>query len=194
MMKMDKKSTVRPRKICHGLPGITRLQTAHVQRKRISQILKNKTIQAKFTIGQPNDKYEQEADHVADQVMSMPEHKAQRQELSKEEPELQRSPTTLDIQRLYPECEGEIQRQPSDEIEEKDPVQAKSLANKSTPVAAELQNQIQSFKSGGQSLPGSERAFFEHRFRSDFSNVRVQRLKSGAHCPIDQCACIYSWA
>ena len=30
------------------------------------------TIQAKLTIGQPNDKYEQEADRVADQVMRMP--------------------------------------------------------------------------------------------------------------------------
>lgn len=30
-------------------------------------------LQAKLTIGQPNDKYEQEADHVADQVMAMPE-------------------------------------------------------------------------------------------------------------------------
>jgi hypothetical protein len=30
-------------------------------------------IQAKLKIGQPNDKYEQEADRVADQVMSMPE-------------------------------------------------------------------------------------------------------------------------
>ena len=30
-------------------------------------------IQAKLKIGQPNDKYEQEADQVADQVMNMPE-------------------------------------------------------------------------------------------------------------------------
>jgi hypothetical protein len=30
-------------------------------------------IQPKLTIGQPNDKYEKEADTVAEQVMSMPE-------------------------------------------------------------------------------------------------------------------------
>jgi hypothetical protein len=35
-------------------------------------------IQAKLKIGQPNDKYEQEADRVADQVMSMPDPKIQR--------------------------------------------------------------------------------------------------------------------
>jgi hypothetical protein len=32
-------------------------------------------IQPKLTIGQPNDRYEQEADRVADQVMRMPESK-----------------------------------------------------------------------------------------------------------------------
>ncbi len=33
----------------------------------------NLNIQAKLTVGQPNDKYEQEADRVADQVMRTPE-------------------------------------------------------------------------------------------------------------------------
>ena len=35
--------------------------------------------QAKLTIGQPDDEYEQEADRVADQVMRMPEPGIQRQ-------------------------------------------------------------------------------------------------------------------
>lgn len=35
-------------------------------------------VQSEFTISQPNDAYEQEADHVADQVMNMPEPKTQR--------------------------------------------------------------------------------------------------------------------
>lgn len=34
---------------------------------------KDATFQAKITIGKPNDKYEQEADRVADQVMRMPD-------------------------------------------------------------------------------------------------------------------------
>jgi len=40
-----------------------------VQRKKESRVL---PIQAKLEIGQPNDKYEQEADRVADKVVSMP--------------------------------------------------------------------------------------------------------------------------
>ena len=39
------------------------------------------TIQPKLKIGQPNDKYEQEADRIAEQVMRM------------KDPEVQRSPT-----------------------------------------------------------------------------------------------------
>ncbi|MCD4724440.1 MAG: hypothetical protein K8R63_06310 [Bacteroidales bacterium] len=37
----------------------------------VHQILRSNDAQAKLTIGQPNDKYEQEADRVADQVMRM---------------------------------------------------------------------------------------------------------------------------
>ena len=36
-------------------------------------------IQAKLVVGQPGDVYEQEADRVAEQVISMPEHQVQRQ-------------------------------------------------------------------------------------------------------------------
>ena len=41
----------------------------------VQKLFDNGTIQAKLTIGQPNDKYEQEADRVADQVMRMPKTK-----------------------------------------------------------------------------------------------------------------------
>jgi hypothetical protein len=41
----------------------------------VQRLLKSGTIQAKLKIGQPNDKYEQEADRVADKVMSMMEPK-----------------------------------------------------------------------------------------------------------------------
>ena len=40
---------------------------------------KDESIQPKLKIGAPNDKYEQEADQVADQIMRMPDNQAQRQ-------------------------------------------------------------------------------------------------------------------
>lgn len=50
----------------------------HLQRtlgnQAVQGLFASGAIQAKLKIGQPNDKYEQEADQVADQVMSMPEH------------------------------------------------------------------------------------------------------------------------
>ena len=41
------------------------------QQAEIQNILRATGAQAKLTIGQPNDKYEQEADRVADHVMRM---------------------------------------------------------------------------------------------------------------------------
>lgn len=41
-------------------------------------MLRTRAIQAKLKVSQPNDKYEQEADRVAEQVMRMPEPPVQR--------------------------------------------------------------------------------------------------------------------
>lgn len=55
------------------------------QQAEIRRILRSTGVQAKLTIGQPNDNYEQEADRVADQVMAMSDPKLQRQLESEEE-------------------------------------------------------------------------------------------------------------
>ena len=70
-------------------------------------------IQTKLKIGQPGDKYEQEADRAAEQVMRMPEPTVQRQVEEEEEDEevLQAKPigdrTTPLIQRQVDEEEEE---------------------------------------------------------------------------------------
>jgi hypothetical protein len=101
-------------------------------------------IQAKLTIGQRNDPYEQEADRVAEQVMSMPDsatqHPVQR-EAAPEEEELHMKPLAASITPLVqrealPEEEEELQTKLlSDSIqreslpeEEEEPVQMKALA------------------------------------------------------------------
>jgi len=50
------------------------------------RLFKSGIIQAKLRIGQPGDKYEQEADRVAEQVISMPKPQMQRQREEEEEP------------------------------------------------------------------------------------------------------------
>jgi hypothetical protein len=58
---------------------------AQIQRTQIRELLRPPRLQAKLTIGRPNDKYEQEADRVAEQVMSMPEPQVQCQPVEEEE-------------------------------------------------------------------------------------------------------------
>lgn len=131
-------------------------------------------IQPKLTIGQPNDKYEQEADRVADRVMRMPEPQVQRKAGCSscgdfDEEQIQTKPIGDQITPL-------VQRQEEEEIEEEDvTVRPKSADNKSPPAAAGagLQSRIQLLKGGGQPLPQSSRSYFEPRFGRDFSQVRV---------------------
>jgi len=49
------------------------------QQPQIRNILRSPVVQPKLIVGQPNDKYEQEADHVAGQVVAMPDPKLQRE-------------------------------------------------------------------------------------------------------------------
>jgi hypothetical protein len=99
-------------------------------------------IQAKLSIGQPGDKYEQEADSVADRVMAMSEPaQVQREELGEEEEELQMKPLAGMISPLVqreelPEEEEELQMKPEDHLvqreelpEEEEELQMKSLDN-----------------------------------------------------------------
>lgn len=203
---------------CSGLPlYLQRSQTQLLQRQPLEEEEELQTkcencarfpqepapsSHAKLKIGAPNDKYEQEADRVADHVMRMPDPKVQRQAESEEEEEeqIQTSPlastiTPLIRRQAEPEEEEEeeeavqtksinpsVQCQPEPEEdeeaeaekeEEEEPLQTKSITNKSTPVSAGLQNKIQSLNGGGQSLPKSDRSFFESRFGSDFSAVKI---------------------
>lgn len=99
-------------------------------------------IQTKLTIGQPGDKYEQEADSVADRVMAMSEPaQVQREELGEEEEELQMKPLADTISPLVqreelPEEEEELQMKPEDNLvqreelpEEEEELQMKSVDN-----------------------------------------------------------------
>ena len=49
----------------------------HIGKAAVRQLLRGPTLQAKLTVGAPNEIYEQEADRVADAVMCMPEPQIQ---------------------------------------------------------------------------------------------------------------------
>lgn len=76
----------------HGVPlPCSSSKTSRRQRSSIRNILNANSIQTKLTIGQPNDRYEQEADRVADQVMHMPAPELKRQTEPEDEEELLQS-------------------------------------------------------------------------------------------------------
>jgi Domain of unknown function (DUF4157) len=75
------------------------------------------------------------------------------------------------VQRLCPECEDEVRRQPADEEEEH--LQMKRASGATAEIEPGLQAQIGGLRGGGRSLPPALRAFFEPRFGHDFGRVRI---------------------
>ena len=133
----------------------------------VSRLMKFRALQAKLRIGQPGDMYEQEADRVADAVMRMPEPGVQRQ-VEPEEGEEE----ILQTKPLVDQITPVVQRQVEEE-EEEEMLQAKSREDATPEVTNDLESQINAIKGGGRPLSWSERSFFEPRFGTDFSNVRV---------------------
>ncbi len=119
-------------------------------------------VQAKLTISQPGDRYEQEADRVADRVMAMPDP-AGRQPEEEEEASAKL-----------------LQRQPEEEEEEEETVSPKAQPGGVPQVAPEVAANIHSLRGGGRPLSPDTRAFFEPRFGHEFSRVRVHNDSKAA--------------
>lgn len=81
-------------------------------------------VQPKLTVGEPNDKYEQEADQVAEQVMRMPEPILQGRPDDNDDEEKQGK---IQTKPLSEQITPLIQRQTSVEEEDSEPVQPKPL-------------------------------------------------------------------
>jgi Zn-dependent peptidase ImmA (M78 family) len=107
------------------------------------------TIQAKLTIGSPNDPLEHEADAVADQVM-------------------QAGNNTF-VQRKCAECEKEdmLHKKPMDPF-----IQTKGDAAGSV-AANNISNDIESTRGKGSPMDGNTKNFMESRFGTGFSDVRI---------------------
>lgn len=135
---------------------------------KVRNILQTTPIQAKLTVGSPNDKYEQEADRVSNHVMRMSDAEvAQRVQTGSAQP--------LRIQRMCPECEKEqAQRQPAKDDEE-EKLQAKEQPGQMPHVSSGIESRINGLKGGGKPLDAATRTFFEQRFGRNFSRVRVHQ-------------------
>jgi len=133
----------------------------------VKRLFESGFIQGKLTVGEPNDKYEQEADRVADAVMRMLEPQVQRQSEEDEEEEmLQTKPIGEQITPL-------VQRQVEPEEEEEEETLQAKAEGQIPQVASNLESRINALQGGGQPLSKETRNFFEPRFGRDFSGVRV---------------------
>lgn len=142
-------------------------------------------VMPKLEVGQVGDKFEQEADRTADQVMQttannvvqtapLPEEKVQKEPLPEEkvqkatlpEEKVQKKPVTG-------ETSSWIQR--AEKKEEEKPIQKKSenLSHREIPETSWLENQINISKGSGDRLPDESRSFMESRFGANFSNVNI---------------------
>ena len=106
--------------------------------------------QPKLTINNPNDKYEREADAMADKVMRM------------EQPQVRLKP--LPISSIQRKCEH---------CEEEEKMQRKEMNGEETTADSNLENYVGGLSSSGQPLPNEVRNFYEPRFGYDFRNVKV---------------------
>ncbi|MCG8326459.1 MAG: DUF4157 domain-containing protein [Chitinophagales bacterium] len=138
-------------------PFFSKTNVRNIQSKE-----KRPFFQSKLTINQAGDKYEQEADAMAEKVVSQPTLASP-----------QSSSGTIS-----PKCEGcekedQLQRMSMPEEEE---VQTKPLMNTTqggNTATAQLASQLNSTKGRGNSLPQNTLSSMNQVFGTDFSNVRV---------------------
>ncbi len=138
------------------------MQTCQQQTKQPSAIAqpvqrqKSRSIQPKLTIGAPNDRYEREADAMADRIMRMPQ--------------------AYSSQTLSSAANG-IQRTCSACSHEKEQIRRKPLMMKSEggmPVATpNLQTQLSGSKGSGNPMPSAINNQMSQAFNTDFSKVRI---------------------
>lgn len=167
------------------------------------------TIQPKLTVNPPGDKYEQEADRVAEQVMRVmePHLVSSNVDLKLANSIVSRSGAiqrfcttcsekynTVEKERrpvnnahLCQKCKTQGQglrqtKQITSSIQTK--IQTKLTGNLIPQVTPEISSNVRALQGGGHPLSEAERSFYEPRFRTDFSGVRVHidaRASNVAH-------------
>lgn len=115
-------------------------------------------IQMKMAVNKPGDKFEQEADKMANKVMRMPAPSSPVKE-----------------EKLQRQADEKLQKKEEERIQ-KAPLAEEKLQRRGdgTPaVGASTQTAIRNKTTGGQPLSSDVRSFMEPRFGADFSNVRI---------------------
>lgn len=128
------------------------------------------SVQMKMTVNKPGDKFEQEADTMADKVMRMPAPAAGKDD------RLQRAPEERLQKAEKPE--EKIQKKEDDRIQKAPNTEENKLQRKGGDGAPAVTSNVQSAihntaSAGGHPLSADVRSHMEPRFNADFSTIRI---------------------
>ncbi len=124
-------------------------------------------VQTELCINRPGDKYEQEANHIAEKIVNTPDQSVQPGEVRFAEKKYGAhsrplvTPITSGTQKRIEAREKEDQSIPEERAYYKEPQES------------DIYNRLYHRNSGGQPLPNRIRTDLEKNFRADFSRVRV---------------------
>lgn len=144
--------------------GRRTLQRRHGN-QTIQQLVNDGAIQPKLEVGDPDDRYEREADRVAETVMGMATTRRAERPTGTGRPER--------IQRMCSRCQRRFREgKPLDCPDCEATLQRERAAAATPSIDGRPVHSGQSL-GGGQPLSASVRSFFEPRFGYDFADVRV---------------------
>jgi hypothetical protein len=143
------------------------METKHFNPKTVKpETIPERIIQPKLEVNPPNDKFEQEADHVADKVSRMPGNATdnlQMQPKEDEEKKLQMKPEEEESISMKPEVEGNIIQMSS-----------YNAGGQNVPeVSSELASRLQLTKGRGNPLSENVNREMGQKIGGEFNNVRI---------------------
>ena len=144
-------------------PTPTQAASSMIQRQAVEEEEEEDHLQAKYGIGRPEDRYEREADRVADRVVRMPVSGDRPVSAGAGSGKGQTGQGSAAITPFVPQAHPSGRQQP----------QFLHASDRSHAAARRPGSDIQPLSGTGQPLPESARNFFEPRFGYDFSDVRI---------------------
>lgn len=144
----------------------------------VQRLMESAKVQAKLSVSDPNDIYEQEAERVSGEVLKSIKTPIQKQSVEEEEElamaeaaGLQRQADEEEEELAMSKPASEVKRQATEEEEEE--VQMQSDGGQLQAVSEDLETRINNARGGGQPLAGDIRTSMEGAFGTDFRDVNI---------------------
>ncbi|QHI34702.1 hypothetical protein IMCC3317_00450 [Kordia antarctica] len=149
----------------HKKDNAEKTNNSFIQKKNSSKSANANTfIQPKLSIGQPNDKYEQEADTIASKVVGMSNA-------------TESSQTTSTLQKKSISATNTSQPQRKALANTISPIvqKASNNSNKNKTTSNDISQKLNSRNGKGESMEPNTKDFMENRFGTSFSDVRIHK-------------------